>query len=66
MPGAGIAWFADDFRPDEWLYEERWTYLLVEIIPLAIFILVGIIFYITGGRTREHKAVAAPATAAKV
>lgn len=62
MPGAGLGWFADDFRPDEWAYEERWTYLLVEIVPLAIFILVGVIFYITGGRTREHKAASSLTT----
>jgi len=63
MPGAGVGWFADEFRPEAWAYEERWTYLMLEAIPLAVFILVGIVFYITGGRTRQHKAVAAPQAA---
>lgn len=62
LPGAGVDWFGDDFRPDGWALEERWSYLLVEAVPLAIFIIVGVIFYITGGRTREHKAVAATTT----
>ena len=63
MPGAGVGWFADEFRPEAWAYEERWTYLMLEAIPLAVFILVGIVFYITGGRTRQHKAVATPQAA---
>jgi amino acid transporter len=41
LPGAGINWFADEFRPEAWAYEERWTYLLVEVVPLAAVIRSG-------------------------
>ena len=56
LPGIGVDWFGDAFRPEGWLAEERWGYLIVEAVPLAIFVVVGIIFYFTGSRTRENKA----------
>ncbi|MGI9197774.1 MAG: APC family permease [Candidatus Nanopelagicales bacterium] len=58
MPGIGIDWFSDEFRPEGWLGGERWSYLLIEAIPLVIFILVGVVFYLTGAKTREEKATA--------
>lgn len=61
MPGLGIDWFSDEFRPDGWLVEERGSYLMLELIPLVVFILVGVIFYFTGTSTREEKAVDLPA-----
>ena len=62
LPGLGIDWFSDEFRPDGWLAEERWNYLLIELVPLLVFILVGVIFYVTGSATREHKAMAPPSS----
>ena len=59
MPGFGIDWFGDDFRPDGWLAEENMNYLLIELVPLLIFILVGVIFYFAGGRVRAEKATVA-------
>ena len=61
MPGIGIDWFSDEFRPEGWLGEEKWSYLLIEAIPLAIFILVGVVFYFTGTKTREEKATVSTA-----
>ena len=57
LPGIGIDWFSDEFRPDGWTVDERWTYLLIEAVPLAIFVIVGIIFYVSGGKVRKEKAV---------
>lgn len=56
LPGIGIDWFSDEFRPEGWEQGERYTYLLIEAVPLALFVVTGIIFYIAGSRTREHKA----------
>ena len=62
LPGIGVDWFGDDFRLEGWAAEEKWTYLLVEAIPLSLFILLGVIFYFAGSRVRHNKAgdVAAP------
>lgn len=57
LPGVGIDWFSDEFRPEGWLAEERWSYLLIEAVPLAIFIITGVIFYFAGTKVREDKAV---------
>jgi hypothetical protein len=32
-------------------------YLLIEAVPLAIFIITGVIFYFAGTKVREEKAV---------
>jgi len=57
MPGVGVDWFSDEFRPDGWEAGERMTYLLIEVVPLAIFIVTGVIFYFAGTKVREEKAV---------
>ena len=57
MPGFGVDWFSDEFRPKGWEAGERLTYLLMESIPLAIFIITGVIFYFAGSKVREDKAV---------
>jgi amino acid transporter len=56
LPGFGIDWFGDDFRLEGWGADEKWTYLLVEAIPLSLFILLGVIFYFSGSKVRHHKA----------
>lgn len=58
MPGLGDGWFSDNYRPDGWVESEKWTYLGVEAIPLVIFVIVGVIFYFAGSRTREHRVAA--------
>jgi len=57
MPGVGVDWFSDEFRPDGWEAGERTRYLLIEVVPLAFFILTGVIFYFAGTKVREEKAV---------
>jgi hypothetical protein len=57
MPGVGVDWFSDEFRPDGWEAGERVRYLLIETVPLAIFIITGVIFYFAGTKVREEKAV---------
>ena len=49
-PGLGDEWFGDAYRPDGWLASEKWKYMLIEAIPLTIFILIGVIFWAIGRR----------------
>ncbi|MEI6250806.1 MAG: APC family permease, partial [Actinomycetes bacterium] len=55
-PGLGVDWFGDDFRPDGWAQSERWKFLFTEAIPVLFFMLVGVLFWVAGGRTRKHAA----------
>ena len=66
MPGLGVDWFGDDFRLDGWLESEKWTYLGVEVIPLALFVLVGVLFCVSGSRTREDLVAAEEIAAAEI
>jgi glutamate:GABA antiporter len=63
-PGAGYHWFGADFIPDGWTYDQRFTFLLTEAIPVLIFICVGAAFYVMGRKTREQAAAVAAARAA--
>jgi len=56
LPGIGSDWFGDDFRPGAWAADEKWTFLLVELVPLVIFVIVGIVFWALGKATREDLA----------
>jgi amino acid transporter len=47
-PGLGAGWFNDSYRPDGWEASEKWKYMLTEAIPLAIFILIAVIFWAIG------------------
>jgi amino acid transporter len=58
LPGLGVDWFADEFRPDGWGVDERWGYFLIEAVPVAIFVIVGVIFWLAGSRVRHQKASA--------
>jgi len=58
LPGLGVDWFADEFRPDGWGVDERWDYFLIEAVPVAIFVIVGVIFWLAGSRVRHQKASA--------
>src|SRR4029077_14082467 len=62
-PGAGYHWFGSDFIPDGWTYNQRFTFLLTEAIPVLIFICVGVAFYLMGRKTRERAAAVAAARA---
>jgi amino acid transporter len=53
FPGLGDGWFSDNYRPsDDWTHGEKWSYLVTEAIPLAIFTVVGVIFWAIGRRHR--------------
>ncbi|HJY72060.1 MAG TPA: hypothetical protein VJ347_09795, partial [Streptosporangiaceae bacterium] len=55
-PGLGKNWFGDDFRPQGWAHAERFTYLWTELLPVLFFIVVGVVFWWRGRRTREWAA----------
>lgn len=58
-PGAFYDWFGTDFRPDGWKASESVLYLLTELIPVVAFIVVGIVFWGLGTKTRrENRALA--------
>jgi len=57
-PGAGYHWFSSDFAASGWTYGERFTYLWTELIPVLVFIAVGVLFWWLGRKTRAE--VAAP------
>jgi len=59
-PGAGYHWFSSDFAPSGWGYNERFTYLLTELIPVLVFIAVGVLFWWLGRKTRAEVAAPAP------
>ena len=48
LPGFGIDWFGDDYRPSAWGADEKWQYLLTELVPLTIFIICGVLFWMSG------------------
>jgi glutamate:GABA antiporter len=62
-PGAGMHWFSSDFAPDGWTHSERWSYLATEAVPVLIFVLIGVLFWASGKKTREDVARLAPANA---
>jgi len=53
-PGVGYHWFSSDFAPSGWGYNERFTYLLTELIPVLVFIVIGALFWALGARTRAE------------
>jgi glutamate:GABA antiporter len=49
FPGLGDEWFGDDYRPgDEWVVDERWTYLFTELVPLVVFTAIAVAFWWIG------------------
>ncbi|RKR76612.1 APC family permease [Frondihabitans australicus] len=58
-PGAFYDWFGADFRPDGWKASEAGLYLLTELVPVVAFIVIGVIFWALGTKTRrENRALA--------
>jgi glutamate:GABA antiporter len=62
-PGAGMHWFGSDFAPDGWAHGERWSYLATEAVPVLVFVLIGVLFWAMGTKTRRDVARVAPANA---
>lgn len=58
-PGAPFAWFGADYRPDGWKAGEGGLYLATELIPVVVFVLVGVLFWVLGAPTRRANAAAA-------
>jgi hypothetical protein len=54
FPGLGIDWFGDDYRADGWAASEKWTYLLTELVPLAVFVAIAVAFW-AAGRRQVHR-----------
>jgi amino acid transporter len=55
-PGAGDSWFGSSFAPSNWTYAQRYTYLWTELIPVLVFIGIGVGFWWLGRRTRARAA----------
>jgi amino acid transporter len=58
-PGFGVNWFGAGGNPDDNLAalsfsHQRLQYELTQIVPLAIIIGVGVVFYFLGGKTRRE------------
>jgi len=53
LPGLGAGWFSASFAPSGWA-GDKWGYLWLEAGTVAVFILIGVAFYLSGSRTREH------------
>jgi amino acid transporter len=66
LPGAGFDWFGADFRPDGWKSSERFLYLLTELVPVLIFIGIGVLFWWRGKPTRIANAAAEASEAATI
>lgn len=56
-PGAFFDWFGEGFHPDGWKASEGGLYLLTELVPVLVFILIGVLFWVSGKRTRRENAV---------
>jgi amino acid transporter len=60
-PGLGDSWFGSDFIPESWTYAQRFTYLWTELLPVLLFMVIGVVFWRLGKRTRlEQRAMTAP------
>ena len=59
-PGLGSSWFGADFIPESWTYAQRFTYLWTELIPVLCFVVIGVLFWWLGRRTRAEAVEAAP------
>jgi glutamate:GABA antiporter len=54
LPGLGDQWFGSAFAPDGWDPSQKWTYLLVEAVPILVFIVIGVLFWWLGRGTRAQ------------
>ncbi len=58
-PGAGDGWFNSSVAPSGWAYSERFVYLFTELIPVLVFVVVGVLFWWLGKGTRAQTVPAA-------
>jgi amino acid transporter len=58
-PGWPTHWFGADYRPSDWAANENLKYLMTEGIPVLIFVVLGILFYLLGAPTRRDTGSAA-------
>jgi glutamate:GABA antiporter len=59
-PGLGVNWFGAGGNPNSSLAllsfaGQRLQYELSQFVPLGIIVLIGLIFYVLGGRTRQQE-----------
>jgi amino acid transporter len=60
-PGFGVGWFGTSGKASDALVSlgfkatERLQYELSQFVPLALFLLMGVVFYVAGARTRAHE-----------
>ena len=59
-PGLGVNWFGAGGDPNSSLAalrfsNERLQYELTQFVRLAIIVLAGLVFYLLGGRARQHE-----------
>jgi cytochrome oxidase assembly protein ShyY1 len=59
-PGLGVNWFGAGGNPNSSLAalsfsNQRLQYELTQFVPLAIIVLMGLIFYVLGGRARQQE-----------
>ena len=70
-PGFGVNWFGAGGNPNDDLAalsfsHQRLQYELSQIVPLAVIIVIGLAFYLLGGKTRqEPRSPAEPAVDAR-
>jgi amino acid permease len=60
-PGFGVNWFGGGGNPNDNLAalsfsHQRLQYELTQIVPLAVIVGVGVVFYLLGGKTRRETA----------
>jgi amino acid transporter len=55
-PGAGMTWFGSSFAPSGWSHSERVTYLATELVPVLVFVAIGVVFWALGKKTRAEGA----------
>lgn len=61
-PGAPFAWFADGYRPAGWNASEGGLYLLTELVPVLVFVGIGVLFWRLGKKTRLENLAAEKVT----
>jgi amino acid transporter len=53
FPGLGDGWFSANYLPsDQWKSNEKWTFLLTDLIPLVLFLAISLAFWAIGSRQR--------------
>lgn len=56
FPGLGDTWFGDNYRPSQdWAASEKWSYLGIVAIPLALFLAIAVGFWYAGKQHRERE-----------